>query len=81
MQVHDDQSDRLSNASDISKTSALETSSVKDPDETSTAAETNDVTVNDDVETGEPLQTETSPEQPVEKAEEAGNEDVRESDV
>ncbi|XP_066930008.1 pyridoxal-dependent decarboxylase domain-containing protein 1-like [Clytia hemisphaerica] len=81
MQVHDDQSDLLSNASDISKASALETSSVKDPDETSTSAEMNDVTVNDDVETGEPIQTETSQEQPVEKAEEAGQEDVRESDV
>jgi len=33
MQIHDDQSDRASNMSDVSKASALETSSLKDENE------------------------------------------------
>ena len=88
MQIHDDQSGRLSNASDISKgSSALETSSLKDDDDvnqTSTLENesdvTNDVTFPLSVVEGSTAETTT------ELAQEAGKEgdeddEVKESDV
>ena len=90
MQIHDDQTDRLSNASDISKaSSALETSSLKDDDDdvTQTSALQNesggDVTQQPEIEEG----IEGTPEVAQEAAETEGVEgqgekdDLKESDV
>ena len=92
MQIHDDQTDRLSNASDISKaSSALETSSLKDDEDdvTQTSALQNesggDVTQQPEIEEGIPI--EGTPEVAQEAAGTEGVEgqgeedDLKESDV
>ena len=90
MQIHDDQSDRLSNASDISKSSALETSSLKgdadnDADDSQTLENEGDVTsttvpVTDDSVAPE-LAQEAGNEADSGEEEDEDKEDVRESDV
>lgn len=96
MQIHDDQSDRLSNASDISKASSiLETSSLKDDNDddgvTQTLENESDVTGTPaqqqpaavDIEEGIPIEKtpEVAQEAAGTDADGQGEEEVRESDV
>ena len=96
MQIHDDQSDRLSNASDISKASSiLETSSLKDDNDddgvTQTLENESDVTGTPaqqqpaavDIEEGIPIEKtpEVAQEVAGTDADGQGEEEVRESDV
>ena len=96
MQIHDDQSDHLSNASDISKASSiLETSSLKDDNDddgvTQTLENESDVTGTPaqqqpaavDIEEGIPIEKtpEVAQEVAGTDADGQGEEEVRESDV